>query len=217
MPIRVILADDHVVVRDGLRLILETKKNVEVVAEASDGRQAVDQVRRLKPDVIVMDISMPEMNGIEATRQIKATMPLTRVIILSMHADSEYILRALRAGATGYLLKESAGEEVLEAVRSVSAGKRYLSPRVVNTVVNGYIEQNISDQTVCPVDRLSNREREILQLVVEGKSSQEIADALFLSIKTVETYRSRLMQKLEIRNLPELVKFAIRHGLTKLD
>jgi DNA-binding NarL/FixJ family response regulator len=216
MAIRVLLADDHAVVRDGLRFLLEAGGNITVVGEAADGRQAVRQVQALLPDVVVMDIAMPELNGIEATQQIRQACPSTQVVILSMYATKEHILRALRAGANGYLLKESAGQEVVDAIRAVRAGRRYLSQSIAETVIDDYVHERQAPPAQSPLERLSSREREVLQLVVEGKSSTEIAEILYLSPKTVETYRSRLMQKLGLSDLPSLVKFAIQHGLTPL-
>jgi DNA-binding NarL/FixJ family response regulator len=217
MSINVFLADDHAVVRDGLRSILEAEGDISVVGSASDGREALKQIQKLVPDVVVMDISMPEMNGIDATSKIMETAGSVRVIILSMHHTAEHIFRALKAGARGYILKESAGIEVVTAVRSVHSGKRYLSERIEETILDDYIVQRTEITGSSPLDKLSSREKEILQLVVEGKSSAEIAKALFISAKTVETYRSRLMQKLGVSDIPGLVKFAIQHGLTSLD
>ncbi len=217
MTIKVFLADDHAVVRDGLRALLEAEVNISVIGDASNGREAVRQVQRLDPDVVVMDIAMPKLNGIEATHQIHETCPSTRVVILSMHSSKEHIFQALQAGAYGYLLKESAGQEVVRAVRKVHSGVRYLSRSITETVIDNYVQQRQALPAQNPLERLSSREREILQLVVEGKSSSQIANILFLSPKTVETYRSRLMKKLGVRDLPSLVKFAIRHGVTTLD
>lgn len=215
--ISVFLADDHAVVRDGLRMILEAQGDITVVGDAADGRQAVRLVQQLRPDVAVMDIGMPELNGIEATREIRQTCPTTQVVILSMHSTAEHIFCALQAGALGYLLKESAGVELVEAVRAVHAGRRYLSQRISETVIDDYLRQRQATVPESPLERLTPRERQVLQLVVEGKSSAEIGDILSLSPKTVETYRSRLMQKLGINDLPSLVKFAIQHGITSLE
>jgi DNA-binding NarL/FixJ family response regulator len=217
MSIRVFLADDHAVVRDGLRVLLEAQDDISVVGVAANGRQAVDQVRKLRPDVVVMDIAMPELNGIEATRQISESCPSTQVVILSMHSSPEHVFRALQAGARGYLIKESAGKEVGVAVRALHAGRRYFSRQITDTVIDDYIHQRQFSSDQSPLGSLSPREREVLQLVVEGKSSVEIAEILFLSPKTVETYRSRIMEKLGIHDLPGLVKFAIQHGLTTLE
>ncbi|MDH7486385.1 MAG: response regulator transcription factor [Anaerolineae bacterium] len=215
--ITVILADDHAIVRDGLRAILEAQGDIRVVGEAADGRQALELAQKLRPDVAVMDIAMPELNGIDATYEICQTCPATQVVILSMHSTAEHIFRALEAGAQGYLLKESAGQEVVEAVRAVHAGRRYLSGRIADAVIDDYLRQRRAAGPKSPLERLTPRERQVLQLVAEGKSSAEIGDILALSPKTVDTYRSRLMQKLGLRDLPSLVKFAIQHGLTPLE
>ena len=217
MTITVFLADDHAVVRDGLRLLLEAQGDITVVGAAANGRLAVRQVGQLRPDVVVMDIAMPELNGIEATRQIRQRQLPTQVVILSVHSTAEHVFRSLQAGARGYLLKESAGTEVVNAVRAVHAGRRYLSQKISDGVIDGYLQQRQIVEAESPLARLSPREREVLQLVVEGKSSADIADVLALSAKTVETYRSRIMQKLGIGDLPGLVKFAIRQGLTSLE
>ena len=215
MPISVFIADDHAVVRDGLRLLLEAQADMKVVGDAADGRQTVSLVRQLCPDVVVMDIAMPELNGIEATRQIREFCPSAQVVILSMYATTEHIFQSLQAGALGYLLKESAAVEVVNAVRAVHAGNRYLCQKIDDVMVDSYMDYRQTSKIKSPIESLSPREREILQLVVEGKSSAEIAIILSLSQKTVETYRSRLMQKLNIKNIPSLVKFAIQHGLTR--
>jgi RNA polymerase sigma factor (sigma-70 family) len=188
---------------------------MKVVGDAADGRQTVSLVRQLCPDVVVMDIAMPELNGIEATRQIREFCPSAQVVILSMYATTEHIFQALQAGALGYLLKESAAVEVVNAVRAVHAGNRYLCQKIDDVMVDSYMDYRQTSKIKSPIESLSPREREILQLVVEGKSSAEIAIILSLSQKTVETYRSRLMQKLNIKNIPSLVKFAIQHGLTR--
>lgn len=216
MSISVFIADDHAVVRDGLRLLIETQSDMKVVSEASNGREAARQVLHTNPDVVIMDLAMPELNGVEATRQIRQNCPATKVIILSMHSSSEHIFQALKAGAHGYLLKESAGMEVISAIRVVHTGKRYLSEKIGDQMIDEYIHNREIVETGSPLSKLSTREREILQLVVEGKSSADIAQTLFISPKTVETYRSRLMQKLGISDLPGLIKFAIQHGITSL-
>ena len=217
MTITVVLADDHRVVREGLRALLERNHDISVAGEASDGQEAVKLAATLKPDVIIMDISMPVLNGIEATQQVLEVSPSSRVIILSMYSTSEHIFRAFKAGAQGYLLKESAGSDVVAAVRAVREGKRFLTERITETVLDDFIHQRSLRESESPVSRLSKRERHILQLVVEGKSSSEIGRQLFLSPKTVETYRSRIMRKLSINDVPGLVKFALRHGLTALE
>ncbi|HPC02872.1 MAG TPA: response regulator transcription factor [Syntrophales bacterium] len=215
MSIAVFLADDHTIVRDGLRSLLEAHGDMKIVGEAANGRDAVRAVRKLKPDVVIMDILMADLNGIEATEQICRECPATRVVILSMQSSSESILRALRAGARGYLFKESAGRELIQAIHAVRAGHRYLSAKVSDQVVGAFLKQEEPYRD--PLSVLSRREREVLQLVVEGRTSAEIAGTLFLSVKTVETYRSRLMKKLGIGDIPGLIKFAIQHGLTSLE
>jgi DNA-binding NarL/FixJ family response regulator len=215
MSISVILADDHTVVRDGLRHLLDAQPDIKVIGDAANGREAVHQVVNLHPDIVVMDIAMPELNGIEATRMIVDRCPDTRVIILSMHSTTEHLRRAFKAGADGYLLKESAGNEVVDAVRAVHANHRYLSQKLSDKLINDY--GRLALEVEGPLNQLSPREIEVLQLIVEGKSNNEIADTLCLSPKTIETYRSRLMSKLDIHDLPGLVKFAILHGLITLD
>ncbi len=215
MSITVFLADDHSVVRDGLRLLLDAQLDIKVIGDAGNGREAVRQVENLRPNIVVMDIAMPELNGIEATRMIVDRCPDTRVIILSMYSTTEHLRRAFKAGAEGYLLKESAGNEVADAVRAVHANHRYLSQKLSDRLINDYGQLVLEIET--PLNQLSPRELEVLQLVVEGKSNNEIAETLCLSPKTIETYRSRLFSKLDIHDLPGLVKFAILHGLISLD
>jgi DNA-binding NarL/FixJ family response regulator len=217
MSIAIFLADDHVVVREGLRLLLETQPDFEVIGEAGNGREAVRKIVQDRPDIAIVDIAMPELNGFEATQQICESCPETQVIILSMHSSSGHIARALRAGARGYILKSSVGAELVDAVRAVQAGQRYLSQKVSNHIIDDYLKQMEAGEVASPLNRLSPREREILQLVVEGKSSAQIATILSLSPNTVDTYRSRLMQKLGLEDIPSLVKFAIQHGLTPLE
>lgn len=220
MSIKVFLADDHAVIRDGLTVLLEAEGDIHIVGTAANGRETVREVQKLNPDVVIvviMDIAMPELNGIDATSQISDTCPSSRVLILSMHHTAEHVYQALKAGAKGYLLKESAGHEVVKAVRTVHDGRRYLSQRIEETVIDDYISQRKAVPEKSPLETLSSREREILQMVAEGKASAEIADTLYISRKTVETYRSRLMHKLGVNDLPGLVKFAIQHGLTTLD
>jgi len=211
MTIEVFLADDHAVMRDGLRLLLEMQPDLRVIGEAANGREAVRKAQIRCPDVMIMDIAMADLNGIEATRQVRALCPDTRVVVLSMYSTEEHVARALQAGALGYVVKESAGAEVLEAVRAVYAGRQYLSPKIAAS------QPNPRRANLSPLQSLSEREREILQLMVEGHSSAQIAGLLGLSPKTVETYRSRLMHKLGLHDLPSLVKFAIQHGLTTLE
>lgn len=211
MQIEILLADDHVIVREGLRMLLESRGDMKVVGAASDGREAVSEARRLRPHVVVMDISMPELNGIEAARAITLVQPETRVLILSMEKSPEHVFRALQAGARGYLLKHSAGAELVVAVQAVHGGRRYLGQEINETVVAEYINKGRLES---PLERLSARERSLLQMIAEGCSNAEAARAMSLSVKTVETYRSRLMLKLGLRSVPKLVKFAIEHGLT---
>lgn len=217
MSITVFLADDHAVVRDGLRLLLEAQGDIKVVGEAANGRDAVQRVGQLCPNVVIIDLAMPELNGCEATRQIRQICPSTRVIVLSMYSTAEDIFQAIQAGACGYLPKESAGAEVVNAVHAVHGGRRYLSQKVSDTLLDYLAFQLESPGTKSPLERLSPREREVLQLLVEGKSRAEIAGILFLSPRTIDTYRERLMQKLGISDFPSLIKFAIQHGLTPLE
>ena len=213
MTIQVFLVDDHTIVRDGLAAVIKSHRNIHVVGMASDGVEALKQVKELKPDVVLMDISMPNLNGIEATKKIIESCPNTRVIILSMHNDPERIYRSLKAGAKGYLLKESAGPEVIQAIRQVHKGGSYMSPKVADN----FLDQKSGNSVFRSLELLSAREMETLQMVVDGKSSAQISKELNLSKKTIETYRSRIMEKLGIHDLPGLVKYAIQQGLTSLD
>lgn len=213
MSIRILLADDHTIVRDGLRALLEAEPGLTVVASVANGRDAVQATCALTPDVAVIDIAMPELNGLDAAGQIHRACPGVKIIILSIHATSEHIYQAFRAGAMGYLLKESAGSELVAAVRAVFKGSRYLAQRISDTVLEDYLHQRATTPRVSPLDSLSEREREVLQLVAEGLSSAEIAARLSLSPRTVETYRARLMNKLDLRDLPSLIRFAIENGL----
>jgi DNA-binding NarL/FixJ family response regulator len=213
MPIRILIADDHTVVAEGLKHLVEAEADMQVVALVADGREAVQQARDTQPDVVLMDLSMPELNGADATRAILQRDPKCRVIVLSMYAQREYVRRALKAGAAGYVVKRSAAKEVVEAIRAVYAGQRYLSPRVADVVLEDYSDDKQDD----PLARLSAREREVLQLLAEGRTGAEIAQRLSLSQKTVETYRARLVEKLGIRDLAGLVRFAIQRGLVSLD
>jgi DNA-binding NarL/FixJ family response regulator len=209
MTIRVVIADDHVLLRDGLKALLQATGDITVVGEVGNGHEALRRVPELNPDVVLMDIAMPELNGIETTRALLLKCPATRIVIVSMHASSEHVHRALAAGAAGYLLKESAGAEVVTAVRAVHAGNRYLSRAVAE-----FGRMDPARAGASPLERLSVRERQVLQLVAEGKSSAEIARIVHLSPKTVETYRSRLMKKLGVSDIPALVRLAIQHGIT---
>jgi len=215
MTITVLIADDHPIVREGVRALLAAQTEIQVVGEAANGRDAVKLVEQFQPDVVVLDIAMPELNGIEAAQQIRSSYPATQIIMLSMYATSEHIFRALKAGARGYIIKDSVGGEIVAAVYAVCAGRRYLSREISDKLIDDYMQQR-ENAPESPLERLSNREREVLQLVVEGKASVDIATRLFLSSKTVDTYRSRIMQKLGVEDLPGLVKFAIQHGLILL-
>ncbi|OGU23864.1 MAG: DNA-binding response regulator [Hydrogenophilales bacterium RIFOXYD1_FULL_62_11] len=213
MSINVLIVDDHVVMAEGLRYLIDAQNDLAVVGCVNDGREALREVVERVPDVVVMDIAMPELNGIEATHLIHERSPDTQVVMLSMHSNREYVLRALQAGARGYVLKKNAAAEVLTAIRSVYSGRRYLSSQITESVIEDYLRSSIDD----PLDALSSRERQVLQLLVEGKSTVLIAESLSLSPKTVETYRARVMQKLDIGDMPGLVKFAIQHGLTTIE
>ena len=213
MNIRVVVADDHTIIRSGLRMLLEREAGFEVVGEASDGRQAVELAESLKPDVIMLDIGMPNLNGIEATRQIVQKLPRTRVVVLSMHSDESYVLKALKSGARGYLLKDSAESDILNAIRAVSEGKAYFSPEISKMLVDDYMRQMQQRGVEDSYELLTAREREILQLLAEGKSNKDISSALNLSPYTVETHRSNILQKLNLHSLPELILYAVRKGV----
>jgi two-component system response regulator NreC len=211
--LRVLLGDDHTVLRQGLRKILEDRRDWRVVAEAGNGRDAVREAIELTPDVAVLDIGMPLLNGIEATRQIIRRAPGVRILILSMHSDQAYVTQAVQAGARGYLLKESAGSELIAAIATVAAGKSFFSPAVAQVVFDDYVKGLTARGITDRYDTLSEREREVLQLVAEGKSSKEIADVLSISPATVETHRTHLLQKLGLRNTAEVVRYAARRGI----
>ena len=212
-PIRVLLADDHTLIRAGLRMVVVSQPDFTVVGEASDGREAVALAEQLKPDVVVMDIGMPSLNGIEACRQIHDSLPGSQVIMLSMHSDEGYVLRALKAGAKGYMLKDSAEADLASAIRAVMGGKSFFSPAVSKILLEDYMRKLKRTGAEDSFDLLSPREREVLQLVAEGKSSKEIANLLGLSVYTVETHRAKLMQKLNLHNIPELILYAVRKGV----
>lgn len=215
MSITIFLADDHSVLRDGLRLLLETQPDLQVIGAASNGREAIEQLQQLEPNIALLDISMPEVNGLDVARYLNRDCPNTQVIMLSMHRTTEHIIQALEAGARGYVLKESASDEVIGAIRAVQAGGRYLSQAVSSMAVDYYVRQSGTKSS--PLERLNEREHEILCLLVEGRTSVEIAEQLTLSPRTVDNNRSAIMQKLNIHHLPGLVKFAIQHGLISLD
>jgi DNA-binding NarL/FixJ family response regulator len=211
--IRILLADDHKLMRSGLRLLIEQQADLTVVGEAADGREAVALAKSLRPDVAVMDISMPNLNGIEAAHQITQSHAELAVIVLSMHPDESYVLRALKAGAKGYLLKDSAESDLITAVRAVARGKSFFSPAVSKVLLDDYIRKLRRSGAEDAYDLLTPREREVLQLVAEGKSNKEVANLLNLSVYTVETHRSNIMQKLNLKGVPELTLYAVRKGI----
>jgi DNA-binding NarL/FixJ family response regulator len=216
MPSKVLIADDHQILRQGLRTLLEGLPEVTVVGEACDGRQAVRMAKELQPDVIVMDVAMPGLNGIDATRQVVSDGAPTRVIALSMHSDRRFMAEMLKAGAKGYLLKEGAFDELANAIRTVLADRVYLSPKIANVMVENYVLREPGAEPSAYA-KLTPREREVLQLMAEGRATKQIAMDLHVSVKTVETHRRQIMEKLDIHNVAELTKYAIREGLTSLD
>ena len=210
---RILLADDHKLMRSGLKALIEQQPDLTVVGEADDGRQAVTLAASLKPDLLVMDIGMPNLNGIEAAHQITQANPATAIVILSMHSDESYVLRALKAGAKGYLLKDSAESDLIRAVHAVAGGKSFFSPAVSKVLLDDYVRKLQRSGAEDAYDLLTPREREILQLVAEGKSNKDVANLLNLSVYTVETHRSNIMEKLHLRGIPELILFAVRRGI----
>ncbi|AFL89295.1 response regulator containing a CheY-like receiver domain and an HTH DNA-binding domain [Terriglobus roseus DSM 18391] len=211
--VRIVLADDHTVLRAGLKSLLERQRDFEVVGEAGDGRELLRVVDEQRPDVVISDISMPKLNGVEATSQIVAKHPKTHVIVLSMHTDEAYVLRALKAGARGYLVKESAEADLMMAIRTVHAGKAFFSPSVSALLVEDYVRQMRDRGVEDSYELLSSREREVLQLVAEGQSNKDIAQQLGLSVYTIETHRGNLLQKLNLHSVPELILYAVRKGV----
>ncbi len=210
---RILLADDHTIVRNGLRALIERQPDLTVVAEASNGREAIEFAEKHTPDVVLMDVAMPLMNGIEAAARITASLPSTNVVILSMHSDESYVLRSLKAGARGYLLKDSAENDLIQAIRAVANGKAFFSPAVSKLIAEDYLRQLQQRNLEDSYDLLTSRERELLQLIAEGKSAKEIASLLNLSPHTVDTHRSNLMSKLNIHSIPELILYAVRKGV----
>ena len=211
--IRIVLADDHTLVRHGLRLMLEREIGLKVVAEAANGREALQAVDASSPHVVIMDLAMPNLNGIEAARQIHQKYPAINIVVLSMHSDESYVLRALKAGARGYLLKDSADTDLVNAVRSVTEGKAFFSPAISRVLVEEYVRQLQQKGVEDSYDLLTSREREILQLIGEGKSNKQVAQILNLSPYTVETHRSNMMEKLNLHSVPELILYAVRKGV----
>jgi two-component system, NarL family, response regulator NreC len=210
---RILLADDHKLMRSGLKALIEQQPDLAVVGEADDGRQAVALAISLKPDLLVMDIGMPNLNGIEAAHQITQANPATAIVILSMHSDESYVLRALKAGAKGYLLKDSAESDLIRAVHAVAGGKSFFSPAVSKVLLDDYVRKLQRSGAEDAYDLLTPREREILQLIAEGKSNKDVANLLNLSVYTVETHRSNIMEKLNLRGIPELILYAVRKGI----
>jgi len=216
MSVRLLLVDDHKMMREGLAALLHDVPDIQIVGEANDGREAIDLIRTLHPDVVVMDVGMPELNGVEATRRIRAEFDGVRVIALSTHTDKRYVHHMLEAGANGYVLKISAHEELIRAVRAASQGRTYLSPEIAGLVVERSTSANAGCETSA-YSTLSSREREVLQLVAEGKTSAETAKEMHISVKTVETHRRNIVQKVGLHGTAELTKYAIREGLTSLE
>jgi len=214
MAIRVFLANSRVILLDSLQVLLEIQQDIRIVGKATNGHDAVRKIRKLRPDVAILDVELAGLNGIEASLKIAGLSPSTAIVMLATTASPEFIFRALRAGAKGYLSREASGLELINAVRTIREGKRYLSPKITATLIRDYISEHRSPG---PLESLTSRERSILQLVVEGSSSAQVADILSFSPKTVDTYRSRIKQKLGIHDLPALVKFAIQHGITSLE
>ncbi len=206
--IKILLADDHTIVRQGLKLILSSQPDFQVIGEAANGREAVELAEKLHPDIVLLDVAMPELNGIEATRRMMEANGRLRILVLSMHKESVYVREILKAGARGYLLKDVIDTELLNAVRSVARGDGYISPAVSGALLSDY-RQNVTD----PADLLTNREREVLQLIAEGKTNKEVATKLNLSVYTVDSHRGKIMEKLNLHSTGELVRFAIKHGL----
>ena len=216
MSVRVLLADDHGIIRQGLHSLLEKEPEVEVVGEAEDGREALSLARELAPDIVVMDITMPNLNGVDATRQIIGEFPKVKVIALSIHSNRRFVSEMLKAGASGYVLKECLFDELACAIRAVAGGGSYLSPRITGVVVDDYVG-HLSAESDSPLSVLTEREHEVLQLLAEGRSTKQIALELHVSAKTIEANRRRIMEKLDVRSIAELTKYAIREGLTSLE
>ncbi len=211
--IRILIVDDHAIMRDGIRALLSLQSDIEIVGEASEGKEAIEKAAELLPDVVVMDIGMPEMDGLEATRRIMKKSPKTKVLVLTQHDNREYVLSAIKAGATGYVPKRALGSELVSAIRTVQNGDSFLYPSAAAALIEDYLHQ-VDEE---PYDRLTDREREILKLIAEGRTSREIASMLYISLKTVLGHRTKIMEKLDIHNRTELIKYAMRKGLVSID
>ena len=210
---RIVIAEDHTILREGLRALLSSQESLEVVGEAGDGREAIRQVEELTPDLILMDLSMPKMNGVEAIREIKRRVPETRILALTVHKAEEFILEVLQSGADGYIPKDASSNELMMAIKSILMGKRYLSPSVSNVVIEGYLASRRTSESITPWDKLTKREREILKLIAEGHKNKDIADYLCISVKTVEKHRANLMKKLDLHSAAALTAYAMERGL----
>jgi len=215
--VRLLIADDHKIFRQGIIKLLEEESDLQVVGEAADGREVVKKATELKPDIILMDIAMANLNGLEATKQIKKVLPESKIIMLTMHKNEEYVLQSFQAGATGYILKEGAVEELVSAIRSIHQDKSFLSPTVSKTLVDAFLRKMETGKSETPFDLLTDREREVLQLIAEGFTNREVAKQLFISVKTVEAHRAHIMQKLNIHDIAKLVKYAIQKGMVDLN
>jgi two-component system response regulator NreC len=213
MKIRILLADDHTILRAGLKMMLNAQPDMEVVGEAQDGRQAIEEVQKLRPDIVLMDITMPDLNGIEAARQIKRLIPDVKILMLTMHEHDEYVFQALQAGASGYMLKEAADTELITALHVITSGQFYLSPTAQSVVVGDYLQKVRTGEERDSYSSLTEREREILKLVAEGFTNNQIAERLIISPKTVDTHRTHIMDKLNMHSRAELIKYAMRRGL----
>jgi two-component system response regulator NreC len=216
MPVRTLLVEDHALVRAGLKALLTNAQGLEVIGEAADGREAVDSCAKLKPDLVLMDVAMADLNGIEAARQIRESAPETKILMVSMHGSRQYIFESLKAGVNGYVLKEAAFTELLSAITEVMGGGTYLSPKLSEVVMEDYVRRAQGHEVTSELEKLSAREREVLQLIAEGKSSTEIAKVLEISARTVDTHRHNIMEKLEIHSIAGLTRFAIRHGVSTM-
>jgi DNA-binding NarL/FixJ family response regulator len=217
MALNVFIAEDHTLVRSGIRALLESGHDLKVVGEAANGREAVERIQQLQPELVLMDVAMAELNGIDAARQVHATVPNARIIMLSMHEERQYVFESLKAGATGYVLKSAAFQDLIAAIETVMSDRNYISPALSSVVMNDYIRRAQGDEKATELGRLSGREREVLQLIAEGKSSAEVGALLHISVRTVDTHRHNIMTKLEIHSIAGLTKFAIRHGLCVLN